>query len=127
MGDTPAATAATPDTTSPDDFLVFLAQDAPVSLAELSAGLAELSAAVMETGKGGKIQYTIEIKPAKGVNDMVLITDTVKRQIPQAARDAIGMRFVHKGGVLSEYPQNQTRLFDASKTTATTTATKGDA
>jgi hypothetical protein len=89
-----------------DDFAVFLVKDAPASHEELSVAMAQLAAAVQETGKTGRIQYTVEIKKAKGV-DMVLVTDSVKTNIPKPDREAIGMRFVHKGGHLDEYPPGQ--------------------
>jgi hypothetical protein len=101
------AEAGTADVVAHDDFLVFLAKEAPASLEELSADLAALAAAVQEHKKPGRITYTVEIKPAKGV-DMVLITDSVKSKIPQKDREAVGMRFVHPGGQLNEYPPGQT-------------------
>lgn len=111
----PDATAAEQKPEAHDDFLVFLAKDAPRSLAELSDVLAAAAQAVQDHKKPARITYTVEIKPAKGV-DMVLITDSVKAVIPQPVREAVGMRFVHKGGHLDEYPPGQSPFTGMART-----------
>lgn len=109
----------TPVTVDPDDFLVFLAQTAPKALDELTTGLAEVVAAVNDTGKSGSLTYKVKIAPAKGVDGMVLITDDVTTTIPQEDREAVGMFYVAPGGNLSDFPPGQTRLFDPSAHAAT--------
>lgn len=51
---------------------------------ELTAALAEVTAAVMETRKVGSITLQIKIKPS-GENS-VLVTDTIKSVVPEKSR-----------------------------------------
>lgn len=55
---------------------------------ELSAGLAELLAAVKDTGKGGSLTLQLKIKPATRGKDMdkVVILDNVKVDLPKPER-----------------------------------------
>jgi hypothetical protein len=55
---------------------------------ELSAGLADLLAAVKDTGKGGTLTLQLKIKPgARGRDvDKVVITDAVKVDLPKPER-----------------------------------------
>src|SRR5438067_1695194 len=56
--------------------------------AEMSAGLADLLAAVKDTGKGGSITFQLKVKPgARGRDvDKVVITDNVKVDLPKPER-----------------------------------------
>jgi hypothetical protein len=55
---------------------------------ELSAGLADLLAAVKDTGKGGTLTFSLKVKPgARGKDvDKVIITDNVKVDLPKPER-----------------------------------------
>lgn len=55
---------------------------------ELSAGLAELLAAVKDTGKGGSLTLQVKVKPATRGKDMdkVVILDNVKVDLPKPER-----------------------------------------
>lgn len=59
------------------------------SLHELSEKLAELVAAVKQTGKAGAISYIIKVKPASAGDVVTLqLEDDVKAKIPELARGA---------------------------------------
>jgi hypothetical protein len=55
---------------------------------ELSAGLADLLAAVKDTGKGGSLTFHLKVKPATRSKDMdkVVILDNVKVDLPKPER-----------------------------------------
>ncbi len=55
---------------------------------ELSGGLADLLAAVKDTGKGGSLTLQLKVKPgARGKDvDKVIITDVVKVDLPKPER-----------------------------------------
>lgn len=55
---------------------------------ELSGGLADLLAAVKDTGKGGTLTLQLKVKPgARGKDvDKVIITDVVKVDLPKPER-----------------------------------------
>ncbi len=73
---------------APEPFSKFLfAQRNGTTHAELTDGLAELVAAVMETGKGGKLLLSIEVKPAsKSGGNQLLVSDSVAVKAPKPAR-----------------------------------------
>lgn len=77
---------------------------------ELTARMAEVSAAVAETGKAGSLTLTIKITPAKGVDGMVLVEDDVKAKVPQLSRPA-AMFYVTDDGTLSENHPAQLGMF----------------
>jgi hypothetical protein len=55
---------------------------------ELSAGLADLLAAVKDTGKGGSLTLQVKVKPATRGKDMdkVVVIDNVKVDLPKPER-----------------------------------------
>lgn len=77
---------------------------------ELTARMAEVSAAVAATGKAGSLTLTIKITPAKGVDGMVVVDDDVKAKVPQLARPA-AMYYVTDEGALSENHPAQLGMF----------------
>jgi hypothetical protein len=77
---------------------------------ELTARMAEVSAAVAETGKAGSLILTIKIAPAKGVDGMVIVEDDVKAKVPQLSRPA-AMFYVTDDGTLSENHPGQLGMF----------------
>jgi hypothetical protein len=57
-------------------------------LTDLSTDLAELVSAVRATGKAGKLQLTITVKPVKkGGNHTLLVEDEIKVKQPEADRE----------------------------------------
>jgi hypothetical protein len=109
----PAAEAATDDGSGAvrDDFLVFLASRADRTVEELTTGLAEVITAVQATKRPGRLTYTIEVQPAKGIDGMVLVRDAVGVKPPKTEREPLGMFYVHDGGSLAETPPGQAPLF----------------
>jgi hypothetical protein len=77
---------------------------------ELTAKMAEVVAAVADTGKAGSLTLTIKVTPAKGVDGMVLVEDDVKAKVPTLSRPA-AMYYVADGGVLSENHPAQLGMF----------------
>jgi len=106
-----AAPAAAADTQQ--DFCVFLVTKAPKSVDELTAKLAEVTKAVVETGKRGSLTYTVTIRPASkdGMADMLLIEDKVSATVPKAARDPLAVMWADEAGGLLDHPSNQ-QTFD---------------
>lgn len=77
---------------------------------ELSDALAEVTAAVLETGKAGSVTVTLKIKPAgKGDASMVFVTDTVATKVPRADR-AETLFFADSAGNLARKDPRQTEL-----------------
>lgn len=101
-----------------DEFMTWLATTGKDAADVLGEKMAALVAAVTETKKKGTLTYTITVEPAKQIEGMVLVTDAVTAKIPQAAREPLGMFYVHQGGKLSDYPPGQGKLFDPSAITA---------
>jgi hypothetical protein len=57
------------------------------SLAELSTKLEGLVAAVRETGRKGKLTYTLMIRPASSGNEALVLLDEIEVKAPRADRD----------------------------------------
>lgn len=53
------------------------------TLEDLAAKLQELVHAVQSTAGGGSITLVIEVKPAKGSSEAVIVTDHIKSKLPQ--------------------------------------------
>lgn len=69
---------------------------------ELTDGLAELAAAVMETGKGGKLVLEISIGPAsKSGGHQMLVSDRVVVKAPQPKRTESFFFFDERNGSLT--------------------------
>ena len=77
---------------------------------ELTTKMAEVVAAVADTGKAGTLTLTIKVTPAKGVDGMVLVEDDVKAKVPTLSR-AAAMFYVAEGGILSENHPGQLGMF----------------
>jgi hypothetical protein len=57
------------------------------AVAELSAALASVLAAVRESGKPGSIRFTVTVKPAsKGVTNVVMVESQTKTKLPEPER-----------------------------------------
>lgn len=95
-----------------DDFAVFLAKRAPKVVRELTELLAQVTAAVKETGKKGSLTYTLVLEPASkdGPDDMLKIGDQVKAVVPKPKREPLAVMWAGKDGQLLDHPGAQTML-----------------
>ena len=85
--------------------------------AELTASLAELLAAVKETGKVGEITLKIKVKPAgRGTDiDKVNITDAIVTKVPKPDRGEDFYWLTDDNNLSRNHPRQQTlELRDAS-------------
>ncbi len=80
---------------------------------ELSAEFRDLIVAVTETGKGGKLTFTIDVKPMKGDNEVLVITDTFSTKKPTHDRKT-SLFYATPDGNLSKDNPNQL-AFEALK------------
>lgn len=115
----PSATAPGaigPNTTEPRDpeprdFAVFLMEHAKGrSHAELSVALRALAVAVAETGKPGKLTYTVTLKPQPKVEGAVLVADAIKSSLPEFDRPE-SIFFTTETGDLTRTDPRQSALF----------------
>lgn len=67
------------------EFAAFLL-DRPATHAELTAALQSLTKRVQETGKGGSITLALTIKPFKGDENVMTVSDTVRVKLPEHDR-----------------------------------------
>ncbi|WP_311208778.1 MULTISPECIES: hypothetical protein [unclassified Aeromicrobium] len=84
---------------------------------ELTEKLADVVAAVRETGKAGKLQLTLTIKPMKGNVDMLLVDDTVVVKAPQHDRKS-SLFFPDENGNLTRSDPNQLTFDEPLKAVA---------
>ena len=85
--------------------------------AELTGQLAELLAAVLETGKGGSLTLKIDVKPAGRGSDVdkVVITDTVTSKVPKPDRGQDFFWLTDSNNLSRNHPrQSELPLRDAS-------------
>ena len=95
----------------PRDFALFLLEHARGrSHDELSAALRSLVLAVAETGKPGKLTYTLSIRPQAKVEGAVLIADTIKSTLPEFDRPE-SIFFATDSGDLTRSDPRQASLF----------------
>jgi hypothetical protein len=108
----PTPGASTPDTEDrPRDFALFLMEHAKGrSHDDLSAALRALVLAVAETGKPGKLTYTLSIRPQAKVEGAVLIADTIKSTLPEFDRPE-SIFFATDSGDLARTDPRQSSLF----------------
>lgn len=108
----PGPGSSTPDTADkPRDFALFLMEHAKGrSHDELSAALRALVLAVAETGKPGKLTYTVSIRPQAKVEGAVLIADAIKSTLPEFDRPE-SIFFATQSGDLSRTDPHQASLF----------------
>lgn len=76
------------------------------SLAELSEKLQELVAAVRDTGKPGRLVYTLIVKPSGNAH---VVTDQITGKIPEMPRDA-AIFFATEECTLQRDDPNQKKL-----------------
>jgi hypothetical protein len=102
---------STSDTERPRDFALFLMEHARGrSHDELSAALRALVLAVSETGKPGKLSYTLTIKPQAKVDGAVMIADTIKASLPEFDRPE-SIFYATESGDLTRTDPHQSSLF----------------
>jgi hypothetical protein len=103
---------STPDADDrPRDFALFLMEHAKGrSHDDLSAALRALVLAVSETGKPGRLTYTLTIRPQSNVEGAVLIADTIKTSVPEFDRPE-SIFFATDSGDLSRSDPRQASLF----------------
>lgn len=91
-------------------FAAMLAQVRPGTDVEAAETLRKVIAAVKETGKVGSIVLRLDIKPADGGLDAVIVTDRINQKIPEKTR--IGaLAFVTDDGDLSRTDPTTAPLF----------------
>lgn len=79
------------------------------TLNELEDKLQQLVHAVQATNGGGSISLVIEVKPAKGSSEAVIVTDHIKTKLPQVRAQGTLM-FPTPEGNLSRQNPNQREL-----------------
>lgn len=80
---------------------------------ELSERLHELIAAAKDTGKGGKITFTLTVTP-DGKTNMMRFATQVAAKMPQAARSE-SLYFVDRDGNPSKQDPHQLSLIEANE------------
>lgn len=94
----------------PPSFAAMLAQVRPGTDVEAAETLRKVIAAVKETGKVGSLVLRLDIKPADGGLDAVIVTDRINQKIPEKTR--IGaLAFVTEDGDLSRTDPTTAPLF----------------
>ena len=91
-------------------FAAMLAQVRPGTDIEAAETLRKVIAAVKDTGKTGSIVLRLDIKPADGGLDAVIVTDRITQKVPEKTR--IGaLAFVTGDGDLSRTDPTTAPLF----------------
>lgn len=73
---------------------------------ELSEALHELVARVKDTGKGGSVTLVIKVAPLKKSDDVLVVTDDIKKSFPIHDRKP-SLTYVDKAGNLTRSDPNQ--------------------
>lgn len=76
---------------------------------DLSIGLHKLIAAVQDTGKAGKLQLTIDVRPLKGDTNTLQVVAAVTSKVPQVDQPA-SIFFVDDDGNLTRNDPRQMSL-----------------
>lgn len=100
---------------APNSFATMLAQlGRGDSLAELSAKVTELVAAVRHTGKKAKMTYTLVIEPVAGTDGtQVIVRDKLKPEKPEPDRKTSLFFTTEAGGLSRRDPQQRDWIDDA--------------
>lgn len=102
----------------PRPFATFLMEHAKGrSHDELSAALRDLVLAVEETGKAGKLSYTVTVKPQPKVEGAVLVGDDIKSTLPQLDRPASIFFATDAGDLVRNDPRQRSIFDDIEETT----------
>lgn len=84
----------------PPSFAAMLAQVRPRTDVEAAEMLRKVIEAVKATGKVGSITLRLDVKPADGLMDAVVVYDRLSQKVPEKTREG-SMAFVTREGDLS--------------------------
>ena len=84
----------------PPSFAAMLAQVRPRTDVEAAETLRKVIEAVKATGKVGSITIRLDVKPADGLSDAVVVYDRISQKVPEKTREG-SMAFVTREGDLS--------------------------
>lgn len=84
----------------PPSFAAMLAQVRPRTDVEAAETLRRVIEAVKATGKVGTITIRLDVKPADGLSDAVVVYDRISQKVPEKTREG-SMAFITKEGDLS--------------------------
>ena len=99
-------------TDEPRDFAAFLVEQSQGRThAELSEGLRDLVARVIDTGKKGSITLTVTVAPMKDNTGVLVVSDVIKLSLPEHAR-AASIFWPDQAGNLVRNDPNQASIFD---------------
>lgn len=94
----------------PPSFSAMLAQVRPRTDVEAAETLRRVIEAVKATGKVGSITIRLDVKPADGLSDAVVVYDKIAQKIPEKTREG-SMAFITKDGDLSRTDPSAMPLF----------------
>lgn len=95
----------------PPSFAAMLAQVRPRTDVEAAETLRTVIEAVKATGKVGSITIRLDVKPADGLTDAVVVYDRISQKVPEKTREG-SMAFITKDGDLSRSDPSQMPLFE---------------
>lgn len=95
----------------PPSFAAMLAQVRPRTDVEAAETLRKVIEAVKATGKVGSITIRLDVKPADGLSDAVVVYDRIAQKVPEKTREG-SMAFITKDGDLSRSDPSQMPLFE---------------
>ena len=99
-------------TDEPRDFAAFLVEQSQGRThAELSEGLRDLVARVIDTGKKGSITLTVTVAPMKDNTGVLVVSDVIKLSLPEHDR-AASIFWPDQAGNLVRNDPNQASIFD---------------
>lgn len=84
----------------PPSFAAMLAQVRPRTDVEAAETLRKVIEAVKATGKVGTVTLRLDVKPADGLMDAVVVYDRITQKVPEKTREG-SMAFITRDGDLS--------------------------
>jgi tellurite resistance protein len=94
----------------PPSFAAMLAQVRPRTDVEAAETLRKVIEAVKATGKVGSITIKLDVKPADGLMDAVVVYDRISQKVPEKTREG-SMAFITQAGDLSRTDPSSMPLF----------------
>jgi hypothetical protein len=95
----------------PPSFAAMLAQVRPRTDVEAAEMLRKVIEAVKATGKVGSITIRLDVKPADGLTDAVVVYDRLSQKVPEKTREG-SMAFITREGDLSRTDPSAMPLWD---------------
>ncbi|MDF2507271.1 MAG: hypothetical protein K0Q52_1130 [Microbacterium sp.] len=95
----------------PPSFAAMLAQVRPRTDVEAAEMLRKVIEAVKATGKVGSITIRLDVKPADGLSDAVVVYDRLSQKVPEKTREG-SMAFITREGDLSRTDPSAMPLWD---------------